>query len=47
MPDEAEIKNILLELGLYSFAMAYVSDERELFRLFHEDFSKLMEMCSK
>ena len=44
MSDEAVIKSILLELGLYSLAMAYVKDESELMRMFREDFEGLIEL---
>ncbi len=44
MEDEA-IKGILLEMGLYSLAMAYVGNETELMRIFKDDFGSLMAMC--
>jgi hypothetical protein len=47
MADEAEIKSILLELGLYSLAMAYVGSEKELFKLFKGDFEELMQLCAQ
>jgi hypothetical protein len=47
MPDDNEIKSILLDMGLYSLAMAYVGSERELFRLFADDFEKLASLCQK
>lgn len=47
MSDDVAIKNILLELGLYSLAMAYLGSERELFKMFKTDFETLMRMCAK
>ena len=46
MADE-EIKSILLDLGLYSLALAYVESEAELFRMFKTDFSNLMRVCAE
>jgi hypothetical protein len=47
MPDEAEIKSILLEMGLYSLALAYVGSESELFKRFKTDFEGLMQLCQQ
>jgi hypothetical protein len=46
MSDEA-IKSILVEMGLYSLGLAYVGSERELFRMFKDDFQKLIGMCER
>ena len=43
MGDEAVIKSILLDLGLYSLAMAHVKDEGELMRTFRDDFESLVK----
>ena len=42
MADDA-IKNILLSMGLYSLGLSIVGSERELFRLFKNDFKSLMQ----
>ena len=47
MPDEAVIKSILLETGVYSWALAQVGSERELMRMFRDDFSTLAAECQK
>jgi hypothetical protein len=46
MADEV-IKNILLSLGLYSLAMAYVGSEAELIQMFKTDFDNLMRVCAE
>ena len=46
MADDA-IKNILLELGLYSLGLAYVGSESELFRMFRDDFENLKTLFMK
>ena len=45
--DNAAIKSILLELGLYSLALVYAGSEKELMRLFVDDFDGLMAKCQK
>ena len=47
MPDDNVIKSILLEMGLYSLAMAYVGSEAELFEMFRDDFETLKTICMK
>ena len=42
---DAEIKCILLEMGLYSLGVAVVGSEAELFRLFQHDFESLKNLC--
>jgi hypothetical protein len=44
---DAAIKSILLEMGLYSLGLAYVGSERELFRMFKNDFDNLMRVCAE
>jgi hypothetical protein len=44
MSDEM-IKKILVEMGLFSLALAYVGSESELMRTFRYDFSTLMRVC--
>ena len=46
MSDETVIKEILLDMGLYSLAIAYVGSERELMRVFRDDFDSLMQLCA-
>lgn len=46
MVDE-EIKKILLEMGLYSLALACVGNEAEMFKLFKDDFQSLMCVCAE
>jgi hypothetical protein len=46
MADET-IKGILLEMGLFSLALAYVGGEAELMRMFRDDFSNLKAICQK
>ena len=41
------IKSILLDLGLYSLGLAYVGSERELIRMFKDDFQALADLCQK
>jgi hypothetical protein len=45
MAEHETIKSILLELGLWSLATACVGSERELFRLFQDDFEGLVKRC--
>ena len=47
MPDETAIKNILLDLGLFSLGVAYVGSEAELMRMFKTDFGSLMAKCQE
>ena len=44
---DREIKSILLEMGLFSLALAVVGSERELFRMFKNDFETLMARCQE
>jgi hypothetical protein len=46
MPDE-EVKSILVSMGIYSLAMAYVGSESELFRMIRDDFETLKTICIK
>ena len=45
MPDEAVIKSILLEAGVYSWALAQAGSEAELMRMFRDDFEGLICLC--
>ena len=45
MGEHETIKNILLELGLWSLGLAVAGSERELFRLFKNDFEGLVSLC--
>ena len=47
MADDAEIKSILVSLGLYSLGLAYVGNEAELIRLFKDEFDQLVTLCQK
>jgi hypothetical protein len=46
MSDEA-IKDILVNMGIYSLALAYVGSDRELFRMFKDDFQQLIGLCER
>ena len=46
MQNEA-IRNILLELGLYSLALVFAGSEKELMRMFVDDFDGLMAKCQE
>jgi hypothetical protein len=45
--ENAEIKNILLSMGLFSLALAYAGSEAELMRMFVDDFDGLMRVCAE
>ena len=45
MPEGAVIKQILVEAGVYSWALAQAGDEAELMRMFVDDFEGLMQLC--
>lgn len=46
MPKEhAEIRQVLAEAGVLSWALAQVGSERELYRLFQDDFESLVTLC--
>ena len=47
MGENAAIKNILLELGLYSLALVFAGSEKELMRLFVDDFDGLLAKCQE
>ena len=47
MPEKAVIRQIIVEAGLYSLALAYVGSEAELFRMFKDDFGALMRIARK
>ena len=48
MPDENEAaKKILLEMGLFSLALAFCDNEAELMKLFVNDFDGLMAKCQE
>ena len=47
MQDEAAIKQILVEAGVYSFALAMAGSEAELLRMFREDFEELINRCQQ
>ena len=44
---DKEIKGALLELGLFSWGLAVVGSEAELFRLFRDDFENLKTLFMK
>ena len=46
MVDE-EIKGILLSMGVYSLALAYVGSEAELIQMFQDDFEGLVNLCQQ
>jgi len=41
------IREILLETGVYGFALAQCESEDELFRMFDKDFEGLISLCQK
>jgi len=45
MSDEAVIKQILVEAGVYSWALAQAGSEAELVRMFCNDFKSLLAIC--
>jgi hypothetical protein len=45
MNTDAEIKSILLDLEIYSLAIARVGSEAVLFDMFQNDFETLMTIC--
>jgi hypothetical protein len=45
MPDEKTIKQILVEVGVYSWAIAQAGGEAELIRMFQDDFEGLVNLC--
>jgi hypothetical protein len=47
MPDRAVIKQILVEAGVYSWALAQTGSEAELVRMFKDDFKSLVGLCQK
>ena len=47
MADDAELKGVLLELGVYSLGLAIVGSEAELFRMFRDEFEKLKSLFLK
>ncbi|MBT3369032.1 MAG: hypothetical protein HN416_17955 [Nitrospina sp.] len=48
MGDEnSVIRDVLLEMGLYSLALAFCGNEAELMKLFVDDFDGLMARCAK
>jgi hypothetical protein len=47
MPEKAVIRQILVEAGLYSLALAYVGSEAELIRMFRDDFESLVRVCAE
>ena len=47
MPDEKAIKAILLEMKIYSWALALAGSEAELFRLFRDGFQTLVKLCQR
>ena len=47
MPDEELIKQILVEAGVYSWALAQAGSEAELVRMFCNDFKSLVGLCQE
>jgi len=47
MADESVIKSILVEAGVYSWALAQAGSERELMQMFTDDFSTLVALCQE
>lgn len=47
MPDEKLIKQILVEAGIFSWALAQAGSEAELIRMFRDDFETLVCLCQK
>jgi hypothetical protein len=45
--DNGVIKQILVEAGVYSFALAMAGSEAELIQLFLEDFDELINRCQQ
>ena len=45
--EEEMIKNILVELDIYSWALKLAGSEDKLFRMFREDFEGLMALCAE
>jgi hypothetical protein len=46
MQNEA-IRNILLELGLYSLALVFAGSEKELMRMFEMDLENFLAKCQE
>ena len=47
MPEEAAIKQILVETGVYSWMLAQAENEAELIRLIQDDFQALFNRCTR
>ena len=47
MSDKEIIKQILVETGVYSWALAKAGSERELMRMFRDDFEGLISLCQQ
>ena len=47
MPDDIVIKSILVEADVYSWVLAQIGNEAELFKLFKEDFKSLVGLCQE
>jgi hypothetical protein len=45
--DDNIIKEILVEMGVYSLAIACVGSDVELFKMFRDDFDQLVDLCQQ